>query len=410
MQQQNGTVYLIPLLVIIFMDTLGLSLVIPLLNPLLLDSATSFVNGDITQSGRYFLYGLTLGIYSLATFFGAPILGELSDKLGRKRILFLCIMGTFVGYALAIYAVISKLFILFLISRVIDGFTAGSLPIAQAAIVDASHESTKTANIGKILFAASLGYITGPILGGFLSDPHISPWFTLSTPLFVAALLALINGLWLQLMFNETHFVSRPIKIHWLAGLGILRQGFALKSIRQLVILFLLLQLGWAAYSQFAGLFLSSKFHFTSSQIGLFLGLLGLGYGLMFLGLLKPLTQRYSLQRLTLMAFATVSIATLITTLTPNAWGAWLMAIPAAMGLAGGYAVLISRFSDQVDPSKQGRIMGLTGAIAAFSFGVIGLVEGLLTDINTSAPMWTACIGLLLGLLYCLFRRLETPS
>lgn len=396
--------HLYPLFIIIFMDTLGLSLVIPLLSPLLMEPGTSIVSYDISVQTRNFLYGLTLGVYSLATFFGAPILGDLSDRIGRKRVLFICILGTFVGYVVAVYAVISKLYGLFLISRLIDGFTAGSLAIAQAVVVDVSPHEAKTSNIGKVLFAATLGYVMGPILGGFLSDAHILPWFTLSTPLFFAAFLAIVNALWLQLSFRESYPRIPETKIKLLGGLAVLKQAFSIKTIRHLAVLFLLLQLGWAAYSQFIAYFLVKRYAFSPPSVGVFLALLGIGYGVAFLYLVRKLTAKYSLPYLTRLAFGVMSVMVLITAISNHVWVAWLIAVPAAIGLALGYAVLISRFSDQVDPSKQGRIMGLTGAISAFSFAVIGITEGLLTGTSLAAPMWTAFIGLVLGFILSLKR------
>ncbi|ATN85195.1 hypothetical protein AYO29_01045 [Coxiella burnetii str. Schperling] len=100
-------------------------------------------------------------------FFGAAILGDLSDTVGRKKALLVCLIGSFLGYLLSAFAVGIHSLTFLILGRVIAGFTAGSQPIAQAAIVDVSSEAHKARNIGLILLAISLGLSSGPSLGVF---------------------------------------------------------------------------------------------------------------------------------------------------------------------------------------------------------------------------------------------------
>jgi len=77
---------MLPLFFVLFIDTVGAAFIIPLLVPLIVDPNTSILPANTTLQIRNFIYGLSLGIYSIATFFGAPVLGDLSDRLGRKNI------------------------------------------------------------------------------------------------------------------------------------------------------------------------------------------------------------------------------------------------------------------------------------------------------------------------------------
>ncbi len=205
---------LLPLLIIIFIDTMGIALIIPLLNPLFIDIATSILPAKAILIERNFLYGLTLGIYSLAAFFGAPTLGHLSDQLGRKKVLSICLSGTLMGYLVSAMGVLTHSVSLILLGRILDGFTAGALSTAQAAIIDMSSDKNKTTNIGYIMLAVSLGLITGPLLSGTLSNPRWITWFTLNTPFYLAAMLSLFNVIYLQVAFRETlilHTKKPPI-------------------------------------------------------------------------------------------------------------------------------------------------------------------------------------------------------
>lgn len=168
---KKTTLAMLPLFFILFMDTLGTALVIPLLTPLFIDtnSTTSILSLSAGSASRNFFYGLTIGIYSLCAFFGAPILGGLSDTLGRKKVLLICLLGAFAGYVMFAVAIVTKVLSLLIVGRCISGFTAGSLATAQASVVDLSTEDTKVTNIGIILLSVSLGYIAGPMVAGIFA-------------------------------------------------------------------------------------------------------------------------------------------------------------------------------------------------------------------------------------------------
>ena len=164
---------------------------------------------------RNILYGITLGIYSIAAFFGSPILGDLSDRLGRKKILLICLFGVFIGYVLFALGVIMQSITLLIVGRIIGGLTAGSLSTAQAAIIDISTEENKATNIGYILFAISLGFMLGPLIAGTLSNPRWVSWFQITTPLYFAAILSLFNILFLYLCFKETYIPKTKTPLNY---------------------------------------------------------------------------------------------------------------------------------------------------------------------------------------------------
>lgn len=112
---------LFTIFVIVFLDLLGLTLIIPVLAPLFLDP----VNGILPhahEGTRTFLLGLLLAAYPLAQFFAAPFLGALSDKYGRKPILLIPLVGTLIGYIIFGYGIITASLSLLFISRLLDGF------------------------------------------------------------------------------------------------------------------------------------------------------------------------------------------------------------------------------------------------------------------------------------------------
>ena len=391
---KSNIMRMLPLFLVLFIDTLGAAFIIPLLAPLFIDSTTSILPVSAQYGMRTFLYGLTLGIYSIAAFFGAPILGDLSDKIGRKKILLLCLVGACIGYLLCAVGVVTHSVSLLVLGRIIDGFTAGSLSIAQASIIDVSSKTNKTKNIGYILLAISLGYMLGPLIAGTLSNPRWATWFDLTTPLYFAAILSFFNVLFLIFCFKETYIPQEKKTIHLLAGLTVFASAFKIPSIRSLMFGFLFLQLGWATFVQFIGLFLTLKYHFSANEVGVFLGCVGVGFTLAFCYLLEIVTRYFPLLKIAVVSISMIALCILAILSIDNEISVWVLSIPAATGLAIAFSVLTSLFSDQVDKDKQGWIMGLTGAIGAFSFGMTGLIAGIMVDFGVTIPIWFAFICL----------------
>lgn len=387
---QDRFFYILPLFLVMFIDTLGTAFIIPLLGPIFIDPSTSIIS--TTPHIRNILYGLTLGVYSIFAFFAAPILGDLSDRIGRKKILLMCLLGVLLGYLIFALGVVMKSVSLLIAGRIVGGFTSGSLSTAQAAVIDISTPENKATNIGYILFAISLGFMVGPVLAGTLSNSNLVSWFDITTPLYFAAALSLINIIFLQLVFKET-FLSKerkPIKL--LSGLTVFISAFTVPALRRLTFAFLFLQLGWSTFVQFVSLFLTLQYHFSANQVGIFMGCVGAGFTLAYCYLLNIVTKLFSLKRIALTSVGLMSLMMLAIVTINNELSAWIISVPAATGLALSFTVLTTMFSNSVSADKQGWIMGLTGAIGAFSFGITGLGAGFIANLGASAPIWVAYI------------------
>ncbi len=141
---------IVPIFVIVLVDLLGLTIIIPLL-PLY---AASF-------SANAFTIGALGATYPILQFFGAPVLGRLSDRFGRRPVLIISQIGTLVGFLILGFS--NSLFLLFL-SRFIDGLSGANIATAQAAITDSTTEKTRTQGLGLIGAAFGLGFIIGPVI------------------------------------------------------------------------------------------------------------------------------------------------------------------------------------------------------------------------------------------------------
>jgi DHA1 family tetracycline resistance protein-like MFS transporter len=175
---------LLILFLIVFIDLLGFSLILPLL-PFYAE----------TFGATPFQIGLLVASYAAAQLIGAPLLGRMSDRFGRRPVLFISLIGTFIGFLMLGFA--NSLWMLFA-SRLLDGFTGGNISVAQAYITDVTDESNRAKGLGLLGAAFGLGFIIGPALGGILSV------YGFALPAFVAAGLSLISILGVVFFLPES--------------------------------------------------------------------------------------------------------------------------------------------------------------------------------------------------------------
>ncbi|MCP4381846.1 MAG: MFS transporter, partial [Hyphomicrobiales bacterium] len=142
-------------------------LVIPILIAILLDPAQGFLPTHTTSATRQLDFGVIMGVFFLSWFLGAAYISKLSDFIGRKAGILICLSGNLLGYVLTIVALLTDSLILLIIARAVSGFTAGNQPIAQAALIDLStSEAERTRYLGLVLTGLSLGLVVGPLMGG----------------------------------------------------------------------------------------------------------------------------------------------------------------------------------------------------------------------------------------------------
>jgi DHA1 family tetracycline resistance protein-like MFS transporter len=376
---------LLPIFLVVFIDLLGFSLILPLL-PFYAE----------TYGATATLVGLLTASYAAAQLIGAPILGRLSDRFGRKPILITSIGGTLLGFILlgfadplgrALAGVVAGgvatsalqngiiLAIMFL-SRIVDGLTGGNISVAQAYISDVTDAKNRAQGLGMIGAAFGLGFILGPAIGGLLST------WGFALPAFVAAGLATINLVTLTFMLPESltpearaNMSNRP------------RPAFSLRSLSEALnrprvgpLLHIRLFFG-LAFATFQTIFpLYSQLHlgldarqtgFVLTYVGVLAALVqGVGVGL--------LSRHYEESRLILIGSALMAVALLGWAVTPNVW--WMLVVLAPLAIAGGVlnTVVNSALSKSVYTEEVGGTLGLSASLESFSRVVSPSLGGLL--------------------------------
>ncbi|MGZ3803152.1 MAG: TCR/Tet family MFS transporter [Pseudobdellovibrionaceae bacterium] len=249
------------ILATIFLDTIGVGLLVPIFPKIIARFAT-----EPEIISRYF--GLFLGSYALMQFLAAPVLGALSDRFGRKGILLISLMGAALDYLLMAYAPRIELLIL---GRIIAGLTGASMTVASSYVADISDEKNRTHNFGLIGAAWGLGFIAGPLLGALLD--LLGP----KAPFFAAALLNLLNfffGIFVlpESLSKEKRRALVLAKLNPLLSIiKILKPSRIAIFVWLYFLIFLAgqaLPINWTLYTEI-------KFHWSSLELGISLSFMG---------------------------------------------------------------------------------------------------------------------------------------
>ena len=285
-----------PVFLVVFLGFVGFSLPFPIFAPLFLDSEKYHIlPNSYSIEWRTLILGLSLATYPLGQFLGLPLLGQLSDHYGRKKILIVSLLGTLLSYILSALAILWGSLWLLLVSRFICGYTEGNFSIAQSIAADISHGNQRTKNFSIINIAVSLGFVFGPILGGKLSDPHILSWFNFTVPFWFAAFLSIFTIVVIVFQLPETHSQKkdRPKKkIHPFIGLSILHRNFSRLGMRTLYTISFLFFFGLFFFYQFYPTFLVRRYQYNASQIADVAAYIGVFLAATQIGIVHPLAKR----------------------------------------------------------------------------------------------------------------------
>ncbi len=402
---------MIPLFLTAFIDMLGLGIAIPVLAVIFFNPAISILPPDTPLPSRTLLYGILIASYPLAQFFGAPILGALSDRYGRKPTLVLPLLGTSIGYLIFATGLQLHHLPLLFIGRILDGFMGGSLSIVLSAVADVSENAKiKTKNFGLIGMAFGLGFILGPFLGGKLADPRVFPWFTFATPFLAAAGLAAINILLCLWIFRETLHTRIHTPLSPLTGLRNIAKAFSMPHVRTMFLVAFIMALGFNFFAQFFQLFLIQKFQFEQGDIGELFAYVGLWIAITQ-GFLTPMLVKYFSTKTIFLWTSLLLGLSFPLLLTPSTTLGLYLIIPLIaifQGLSQPTSTTI--ISDLSARDSQGEIMGINQSVQAMAMALPPLLGGVLAGVHFTLPIFGAAIATLLAWVLFLVFFYRRPS
>ena len=332
------------ILITVFIDVLGIGIIIPILPELIKD----FAGGSTALAGRWF--GVLAASYALAQFIFAPVLGSLSDRVGRRPVILIALFGLGVDYVIMGFApTLGWLFV----GRLLAGVMGASITTANAYIADVSKPENRARNFGLIGVSFGLGFIFGPALGGILGG------IDLRLPFFVSAGLALVNWLYGFFVLPESLPPEKRDAFSWkkanpIGSLVVLGSYPLVAGLTAVFVFVVLAQRGletvWVLYT-------GHKFGWDEQANGLSLALVGVMAAIVQGGLVQPIVKRLGERRAILYGLVVAVITYLGYGLVTAGWMLLAFIIFGSIGGVAGPAIQ-SLVAGAVPSEDQGKVQG----------------------------------------------------
>jgi MFS family permease len=357
---------------------------------------TSHLVAGHSEGMRNVLLGFVLSSFPLAMFFGSSMIGSLSDKIGRKKTLLLCLVGNSVGFTLAFFSLLIQSVSLLFIGRILSGLFSGSVPVAQAAIIDLTTPDKKAKHLAFSSVANGIGFAVGPALGGVLSAPNVAAWSNFGTPFLFCSILILVNMTFLCCCFKDTYQGNPNQIIDVSTGIKNIYHAFSIKETRALSLIFLLYILGYFGFMQYVSIYLAIIFQQSSAAIGYFLAYYSLCFVISLVVLFPRIIKVLPLNKTLMLSLILQPLMVALFVSSKNIIFCWGLIGVMAIPFSFCYVALTTMFSNIADATEQGKMMGVAVSLFAFAWGIIPSVSGILQNITNTLPMFSF-IALLAG-------------
>ena len=381
----------------VFIDMLGVGIIIPIFAPLIVRNEYGLMPLATSEATRNLTYGILSATFAIFQFFGAPILGGLADKYGRKKILRFSLLGTFVGYVLFALAVHYRLLWLVFIARVLPGFMGGNISIVLASLADISDPKDRAKNFGLVGMAFGLGFILGPFIGGTLGK------IDLALPLWCTAALTLLNIVLVIIQFPETFVPSGNGTVSLLTGIRNVKRALKMKELDVVFLTLFLQAFGFSFFMQFFQVYLIKQYDFSQVQIGQMFGYIGIWIAITQGGITRLVSKRFSSPQILQVTLLGLSLSL------------WLILGPSALWMLFVTQPLVALFQGLSQPNltsivsvltpkdTQGEILGIQQSVQSLAFAIPPIIAGVVVSIDVRLPIFLAGLSIFIAWLVFVF-------
>jgi len=334
-------------------DITGWGIIIPVIPKLIKE----LIHGDISEAAKY--GGWLTFAYAFTQFIFAPVLGNLSDKFGRRPVILFSLLGFALDYLfLSVAPTITWLFV----GRIIAGITGASITTASAYIADVSTPENRAKNFGMIGAAFGLGFIIGPVFGGYLGQ------FGSRVPFIAAAILCMVNFLYGLFILPESLATENRRDFNWKranpvgAFMNLRKHKALLGFMLAIFILYIgshAIQSNWSYYTMY-------RFQWDEKMVGISLGIIGLLVGIVQGGLVRWLNPKIGNEKSIYLGISLYTIGLFLFATATQSWMVFVFLVPYCLGGIAGPAMQ-SVISSKASASEQGEIQGIMTSLMSAS-------------------------------------------
>ncbi|MEO6613765.1 MAG: TCR/Tet family MFS transporter [Chitinophagaceae bacterium] len=369
----------------LLIDVMGWGLIIPVMPKLIAELKGISIN-KASSYGAFLLFA-----YAATQFICAPLIGNLSDKYGRRPVLLSSLTGFGIDY---IFLALAPTYGWLFVGRIIAGLTGASFTTGAAYIADISTNETRAKNFGMIGAAFGLGFIIGPLLGGLLAG------WGVRAPFYAAAGLCLVNALYGYFVLPESLDKEHRRPFEWRRAnpFGAFKFLKNTPSITGLAVCYFLIYLAAMSVQGNWNYFTIYRFNWTEKMVGLSLGVVGLLVGIVQAGLTRVVNPKLGNKKSIFLGLFLYTLGLVLFAFATEGWMMFVFLVPYCLGGIAGPA-LQSSMTSQVPRNEQGELQGaLTGLMSLTT--IIGplVMNNLFTFFTgKNAPVHFPGVSFLLG-------------
>jgi MFS transporter, DHA1 family, tetracycline resistance protein len=376
--------------VTLLIDTMGFGLIIPVM-PKLIEQLKGVSVNEASRYGAWLLV-----VYAITSFVFSPVIGNLSDRFGRRPVLLSSLFGFGIDYCFLAFApTYNWLFI----GRVVAGITGASFTTASAYIADISNEENRAKNFGMIGAAFGVGFIIGPALGGLVS----TAW-GIRAPFYAAAILCLLNCAYGFFLLPESLPKENRRAFSWKRAnpFGSLRFLAKHPEIGALAISYFLIYLAAQSVQGNWSFFTMYRFNWSEKTVGLSLAVVGVLIGLVQAVLTRIINPKIGNEKSIYLGLGLYTLGLVLFAFATQGWMMFAFLVPYCLGGIAGPS-LQATVSGQVSSNEQGELQGALTSLASLTL-ILGplIMNNLFTYFTTSAPIHFPGVSFLLGAIFML--------
>jgi DHA1 family tetracycline resistance protein-like MFS transporter len=372
---------LLPLYVVVFTGFLGYSLMITVFTPLLLSAdGDELLSASAGKAERTLVLGVLLALYPLGQFLGSPVLGALSDRLGRKPVLLASLGASTLMYGVIAIALTVNSLPLLLAGVFLAGLGEANIALAQGAITDAAPRDDRGRLFGYVYLSASLAYVAGPLAGG-----KLAAWFDYATPYWVVMGLVATVGIAVAVTFRDAG--RREVRGGYLDAFASLARVVTDPRLRPLYLVNFTLYLALFGFFRAYPMYLVDEFGLGVSGVSEYIAYVSVPIVIANVWLVGALMKRYPPRTMVIGAALSAGVFMALIAVPDSELSLWFTLAPTALSVAICLSACAAMLSLAAGDAEQGRAMGNNQSLQSAGEGLSGFLGGALAASMVKLPL-----------------------